>query len=266
MLIQLTAEGIMSTFCSWRLDNVVYRRSQLELIAQCSPDVLALQNVSPSYYSALKSSEYFAYSCYQRCSTGRGHAIFSQYPLGDYYISIPTLRDYPLVRYVALPAGMITILVFSDDNPSGIDLTVVNQLSGPVIAAVAAVETSFDMKSFRFPCHGEGGAQTLLMGSKCEGLADVFRRYVCANPALKKAIQSLRPRGPIALASLGRANRRTTSEFILANDRFLTYHCHYSLQEACSAGVHNALISAELVVDHPNLHPFKSRYALELSG
>jgi len=250
----------MSTFCRWRLDNTEYNDAQLELIAHASPDVLALQNISQAYYASLKQSGYFSYSCFQRSTSGVGHAIFSQYPLGDYYVVAPTLRDYPLVKYVALPAGMITLLVFSSSSSNGLDLSVLSQLSGPVVAATAALPCLFDMKQFQYIPESESVAGKLLVGATCEGLSDVYRRYVVLNPSLKHAVQSLRPRGPIVRASVKRGERRCTTEFILANNKLLTYHCNYYLNEACATGVDYALIAADLVVDHPAAHPFLSRF------
>ena len=250
----------MSTFCSWRLDDTEFNDAQLELIAHASPDVLALQNTSSDYYAQLKHSGFFSYSCFQRSASGIGHAIFSQYPLGDYYLIAPTLRDYPLVRYVALPTGMITMLVLSAAAPTGVDLSVLNQLSGPVVVAAAALPSSFDMQTFTHtPERGTIGHR-LLLANPCEGLCDVYQRYISLNPALKRAIQSMRPRGPIVLASTKRSERRCTSEFLLANNKLLTYHCEYRLNEACATGVQYALISAELIADHPSVHPFKSRF------
>lgn len=239
----------MNVICSWRLEGVEFNESQLELIATYKPDVLALQHINKSYYTALNHTGYFKHSAFHPSSSGDCCAVFSQFPLCDYQINAPLLKETPLVKYIALPSGMATFVVFSAQNYKSLDLSVLSQLSGPVIACVAALPTRFDMSNFCFDTDELYEPHKILSECEYQGMGDVYHRWVKTNPNLVAAKRKLRPRGPLVVDSLSRRQPRCSTEFVLANRYVSTYVARYYLTESCAVGASYALVTATLMID-----------------
>ena len=233
----------MGIIGSWKINGASYRPEQLALLAVLKIDVLALQSVSKSYYSALKATGHFAHSCFQEGSDQLGTALFSHYLLGEYYLSPPTLKRHPLIRYVALPTGMVAIGSICLAEVDDLNLAALEQLSGPVILAVSRIEAVFDSSKFGYRSAKGSLSEWLLGGTHLDGLCDSYAHYLRSQPLLRKSLSSGGDRiSAIPCAQIQSKSPYPMSEHLLVNKHLSVKWCRYKFLDACEVGVNNSLI------------------------
>ncbi|WP_298634405.1 hypothetical protein [uncultured Umboniibacter sp.] len=233
----------MGVIGSWKVDGADFCPRQLALIAIQKIDVLTLQGASRRFYSALKASGHFAHSCYQEGGNQGGTAIFSHYLLGEYYLCPPTLKRHPLIRYVALPTGMVAVGSLCLDEVDDLNLAALEQLSGPVVLAVSSVETDLDLTSLEYQCTKGSLSEWLLQGDHLEGLSDAYLRYIRSQSFLRTSIQNGRDDYNLIPCSRGRpGGLHPFSEHLLVNKHLAVKWCRYKFLDACEVGVYRSLI------------------------
>ena len=233
----------MGVIGSWMVDGAEFCPRQLALIAVQKIEVLALQGVTKRFYSALKASGHFAHSCYQAGNDGEGTALFSHYLLGEYYLSPPTLKRHPLIRYVALPTGMLAIGSLSLDEVDDLNLSALEQLSGTVVLAVSSVEAELNLATLEYQCMKGSLSEWLLGGEHLEGLSDGYVRYIRSQPFLRESIQNGRDDYNLIPCSRGRpGSLHPFSEHLLVNKHLAVKWCRYKFLDACEVGVYRSLI------------------------
>jgi hypothetical protein len=233
----------MGVIGSWKVDGAEFSPRQLALIAIQKIDVLALQGVSKRFYTSLKASGHSAHSCYQDGGDKVGTALFSHYLLGEYYLCPSTLKRHPLIRYVALPTGMVAVGSLCLDEVDDLNLAALEQLSGPVVLAVSSVEADLNVASLAYDCMKGSLSEWLLKVDHLEGLGDAYVRYIRSQSFLRTRIQNGRDDFNLIPCSRRRpGSLYPFSEHLLVNKHLVVKWCRYKFLDACELGVYRSLI------------------------
>jgi endonuclease/exonuclease/phosphatase family metal-dependent hydrolase len=264
-------------FASW---NVNYRRlkdSHLGFLREVQPDILALQEVSPHFFSELSTSNLFSnhhfsldYNYIKRGADSslprkRACAIFST---ADIPLRKPLLildLPYPekcLILDAELDAAVIKVCSFH--TPPGASVKELKPLSHmilaewlktrnhPVILGIDANAPKVDHPDITKNEWWWPDEPKLLGKEKIHDLRDAFRDYLINDQALNASIEQNRPKGPLAVSHVtgkGRKPIERRYDFIFVTPDIRVRRVDYLFEESRAAGSDHALVLARLEVD-----------------
>jgi endonuclease/exonuclease/phosphatase family metal-dependent hydrolase len=265
------------TFASWNVNYRRFKDSHLTFLSEIKPDILALQEVSPHFFSKLSSSNLFSnyhysldYNYIKRGADSsrprkRGCAVLSS---GDIRLRKPLLildLPYPekcLILDAELDKTVIKVCSFH--TPPGVTVKELKPLSHvvlaewlktrdhPVILGIDANAPDVDHPNFAENVWYWDDEPKLLGEERIHDLRDAYRDYLMSNPDLFETIVQDRPEGPLAVSHMTGKGRNPTErryDFIFITPGIRVKKVEYLFEEACAAGSDHALVYAQLEID-----------------
>lgn len=258
-------------FASWNLNRRrpqdLYKDIRLEILQAYKPDIIALQEVSRSFYALLDYDKMFSWSAFSLESNNPrpdGCALFGTglfKPISSQVMKNVPFPEQTMISRLESPAGLITACSFH--IPNGSRHKDKKRVTGRVIAewlaqqklktifGIDANSPAVDHPDVSKSVLYENDAPELLgfSGKSIHNLRDAFRISLESNPEMARLIVAQRPNGPLAVSydrgnNVTRVERRYDHIYITPDIKVIKVEYHDLLPEASD----HALVVAELEV------------------
>jgi endonuclease/exonuclease/phosphatase family metal-dependent hydrolase len=258
---------------SWNVNNRNFRGTHAELLRRVDTDLLALQEVSPSFYQELTGTGLFDWSEFSlslrppQREEGRsrrlGCAVFGRSPFQKYSAQLLAELPFPERALIVKINSGVEMRMCSFHTPPGASWGKIKpqtlraiaewlaKQSGHTIFGIDANAPKTDHPMFEQNKWWWGDEPTLLGHSPLHKLRDCLRLYLAERPHLLQEIVSRRPAGPLAISHI-RGNRRKMIEcrydFIYISPGLDVVDVNYLYGESVQAGSDHALVTALLKI------------------
>jgi len=262
----------MLKFATWNVNNRLFKPSHINFLESLQLDVLALQEISSGFHSALVDSGIFNWGVSSLAlrpaevgeTTGRklGCSIFgntSVHLQASTLVPGVALPERTLVAQLSLGNAEFTACSFH--IPPGVSWKEIKpqtmcaladylaQLPGQVIVGMDANSPKLD-----HPEHCENvwwwtDEPKLLGHEPKHHLRDALRTYLAQHPQEREMIRRERPAGPLAVSHRrGMGPKRTDCryDFILCTPGVQVHQVQYLYDQSRTAGSDHALVVAEV--------------------
>jgi endonuclease/exonuclease/phosphatase family metal-dependent hydrolase len=264
-------------FASWNVNYRRFKDSHFTFLSEVKPDILALQEVSPHFFSEISSSNLFSnyhysldYNYIKRGADSsrprkRGCAVLSS---GNIRLRKPLLildLPYPekcLILDAELDGTVINVCSFH--TPPGVSVKELKPLSHmvlaewlksrnrPIILGIDANAPKIDHPDITKNEWYWDDEPKLLGEERIHDLRDAYRDYLTINSARFETIEQSRPKGPLAVSHItGKGHNQTERryDFIFITPDIRVKSVKYLFEKSCTAGSDHALVKAELEMD-----------------
>jgi hypothetical protein len=213
-------------FATWNINrrkpSTLDNDPRLNLLRSYKPDILALQEVSPSFYKFLASTDLFNWSAYSLkpgTTRSNGYALFGNNTfslINQSLIDIVPFPEQTLICYLQSPTVQLTACSFHVPNGSnhGIRHGDKKRIFGRGIADWLIGQNSrtifgIDANSPKVDHIDIGKCQLFrsddhdLLGYKvdpCHNLKDALRTHLCSHTELTYSSININPDGPLAVS------------------------------------------------------------------
>ena len=259
------------TFATWNINYQKFKESHFKFLGERNPDILALQEVHPDFFTKLSSSNLFSNSHYTLGYIQ--HDVKPSHPCAILSSADIRLRNPSLMPDLPFPEKCMivdaeldetVIKVCSFHTPPGVRVGELKPQSHmilaewlksrdfPVVLGIDANAPKVDhpditKSEWWFP------DEPILLGEqKIHDLRDAFRDYLMSNPDLFETIKQKWPKGPLALSHItgkGTNPKERRYDFIFVTPDISVKKVEYIFDKACAAGSDHALVYAQLEVD-----------------
>jgi hypothetical protein len=268
-------------FASWNVNNRNLTPKHISFLRDIGADLMAFQEVSPRFHSALVKAKVFDWSAYSlsndsaapvRARSRRlGCSVFGS---GRFeFISASSLEAivFPertlMVRLRSL-GGDLT--AFSIHIPPGASWGTVKpktmeaigqwfaKLDGVGVVGIDANSPKTDHPDISKNTWWWNGEPSLLGGEPVHHLRDAFRSYLHDHPEELAAITHLHPNGPLAVSHVRGKNLCRTEcryDFIFCTPETVVDSISYMYAESLAAGSDHALVVATLRLPETRVAP-----------
>jgi endonuclease/exonuclease/phosphatase family metal-dependent hydrolase len=262
------------TFATWNVNYLKFRESHLKFLRGIKPDILALQEVHPDFFTKLSSSNLFSNSHYTLGYIQ--HDVKPSHPCAILSSADIRLRNPSLIPDLPFPEKCMivdaeldttVIKVCSFHTPPGVAVKKLKPQSlvilaewlttrnRPVILGIDANAPKVDHPDITKNVWYWDDESKLLGEQRIHDLRDAFRDYLMSKPDLFETIKQSRPKGPLDVSHItgkGRRGTRRRYDFIFVTPDIRVKSVEYLFDEACAAGSDHALVKAELEVVSDN--------------
>ena len=259
------------TFASWNVNYQKFKDSHFTFLREIKPDILALQEVHPDFFTKLSSLNLFAHRHYTLGYIQ--HDVKPSHPCAILSSADIRLRNPSLMPDLPFPEKCMivdaeldatVIKVCSFHTPPGASVKELKPQSlvilaewlktrdHPIVLGIDANAPKVDHPDIARNKWWWPDEAKLLGEQRIHDLRDAFRDYLMSNPDIYEAIVQDRPEGPLAVSHItgkGRKGTRRRYDFIFVTPDIRVKKVEYIFEEACAAGSDHALVYAELEVD-----------------
>jgi hypothetical protein len=224
------------TFATWNVNYLKFRDSHLNFLKEIKPDILAIQEVHPDFFTKLSSSDLFSNSHYTLGYIQ--HGVKPSHPCAILSSADIQLRNPSLIPDLPFPEKCMivdakldtaVIKVCSFHTPPGVNVKELKPQSlvilaewlksrdGPAILGIDANAPDVDHPKLKDTVWYWDDESKLLGEQKIHDLRDAFRDYLENNQDLKATIEQNWPEGPLAVSHLtgkGRGQTERRYDFI----------------------------------------------------
>ena len=249
----------------------------LTLLRDVEPDILALQEVSPSFHRAIDEARLFTWSAFSLSgnpelsassrSRRLGCSIFGSAPFKLTSTSRLDTLVFPERTLMArIHSGSCPLTVCSMHILPGSSWGVVkpqtmesiarwlSELHGTCIVGMDANAPKVDHPDIERNVWWWAAEPLLLGGNPIHHLKDAFRFYLKTHPAELRAIIQSRPEGPLAVSHVRGSGRKRTEcryDFIYCSSEIIVESVSHMYSESMAAGSDHALVTASLRIALP---------------
>ena len=259
------------TFASWNVNYRKFKDSHFAFLREVQPDILALQEVTPDFFTKLSSSNLFPNSHYTLGYIQ--HDVKPSHPCAILSSTDIRLRNPSLIPDLPFPEKCMIvdaelnatiIKVCSFHTPPGASVKELKPQSlvllaewlktrdRPVVLGIDANAPKADHPDIKKNEWWWPDEPKLLGEQRIHDLRDAFRDYLMSNPDMRQTIVQDRPKGPLAVSHItgkGHNPKERRYDFIFVTPDIKVKKVEYIFEEACAAGSDHALVYAQLEVD-----------------
>ncbi len=260
-------------FSSWNVNNRNFRDAHSTLLKRVDTDLLALQEVSASFYSALCESGLFDWSEFslalRPCVTGEGRsrqlgcAVLGRAPFQAKSAQLLTQLNFPERALTVRVGSPIELGLCSFHIPPGVSWgkikpqTIIavaewlKQQNGHTIFGIDANSPKTDHPLLAQNEWWWKDEPVLLGASPLHDLRDCLRLYLEHRPKELQQIADRRPRGPLAISHVRGKRGQITEcryDFIYVSPGIRVLDIQYLYEEALQAGSDHALVTSLLQI------------------
>ena len=259
------------TFATWNVNYLKFRESHLKFLREIKPDILALQEVHPDFFTKISSSDLFSNSHYTLGYIQ--HDVKPSHPCAILSSSGIRLRNPSLMPDLPFPEKCMivdaeldatVIKVCSFHTPPGAAVKELKPQSlvilaewlktrdHPIVLGIDANAPKVDHPDIANNEWWWPDEPKLLGEDRIHDLRDAYRDYLMSNPDHRDTIVQSRPEGPLAVSHItgkGRNPKERRYDFIFVTPDIRVKKVEYIFDKACAAGSDHGLVYAKLEID-----------------